>query len=253
MRPILVLGADFLNMRAALALVFLLVALTAAPLRADIILSSTGLNNTLKTMERLQRQMTGGAESERAEALFALATEADALAALLNDEVAAHGSQEKLLIDLAVSRTGELGVALAYNRDKKKFFYDNAGFRDYVATFPRGQRAAEALFKVLEGEFFQSSQADTAAVGASADRKAAFLARYPSFPRNSEVSLMLSIDYRDLYRSYQESGDARARDKYLVLTRRQLRATSRKYPQTDEARIAAELLRRFDAERAARR
>ena len=238
-------------MRAVLVLI--VVAITATSLRADIILSSTGLNNTLKTMERLQRQMSGGGEGERAEALFQLATEADALAALLNDEVAAHGSQEKLLIDLAMSRTGEMGVAIAYNREKKKFFYDNTGFREYVAGYPRGPKAAEAQFKVLEGEFFQSSQTDTAAVSASADRKAAFLARHPTFSRNSEVSLMLSIDYRDLYRTSLEAGDARGQAKYLLLTRRQLQTTSRKYPSSDEAKVAAELLKRFDAERAAQR
>jgi hypothetical protein len=220
----------------------------AAAVRADIILSSTGLNNTLKTMERLKQQMETAGQAARSEALFQLGVEADALASLINDEVAAHGSQEKPLIDLAVARTGELGVAIAYNREKKKFFYDNAAFREYIKANPTGPRAADAEFKILEGEFFQSSQHDAATVKSSADRKAAFLRRYRRFTRNREVSLMLSIDYRDLFRHYDGAGDAANRKRYLGLTRRQLSATSRAYPGTDEAKIAAEILKRLDAE-----
>lgn len=235
-------------MRRALLAALLVGCASARDLRADIILSSTGLNNTLKTMERLRQQMQAGGPAARAEALFQLATEADALAALINDEVAAHGSQEKPLIDLAVARTGELGVGIAYNRDKKKFFYDNAAFREYVKSNPRGPRVADAEFKTLEGEFFQSSQDDATAVAASSQRKAAFLRRYPRFKRNAEVSLMLSIDYRDLFRYYDRAADAANRARYLALTRRQLGATSRTYRGTDEAKIAAEILKRLDAE-----
>lgn len=216
--------------------------------RADVILSSTGLNNALKTMERLRQEIQTGGPAARAEALFQLGSEADALAALINDEVAAHGSQEKPLIDLAVARTGELGVAIAYNRDKKKFFYDNASFREYVKAHPKGPRIADAEFKILEGEFFQSSQTDADSVKASSERKAAFLRRHPRFKRNSEVSLMLSIDYRDLFRHHDRAGDAANRARYLALTRRQLGATSRTYPGTDEGKIAAEILKRLDAE-----
>lgn len=231
--------------RLSAAIVFL--ALAAATLRGDIILSSARLNDTLKKMERSKEQAGTGAAATRAEALFAFGMEADALAELLNDEVAAHGSQEKALIDLAIARTGELGAAIAYNREKKKFFYDNAAFKEYLHAYPRGRRAADAEFKLLEGEYFQSAANDIEKVKASSARKQAFLTRHPTFARNSEMSLMLAIDYRDLYRHYRDATDISNRDKYLVLARRQLGATTR-YRGSEEARVAAEILKRFDVE-----
>jgi hypothetical protein len=222
--------------------------LSADGAAADIILSAAGLNATLKKMEQLRAQTSSGTADERAEALFLIGVEADALAELLNDEVAAHGSQEKALIDLALARTGELGVAIAYNREKKKFFYDNAAFKTYAASHPRGRRIAESEFKILEGEYFQSAASDIGAVKASVERKQAFLAKHPAFELNSEVSLMLSIDYRDLYRHYRDAKDAPNRDRYLALTRRQLGATVSRYKGSEQSTIAAEILRRFNEE-----
>lgn len=216
---------------------------------ADIILSASGLNATLKKMERLTQQMGSKFRStrEHAEALFALGQEGDALAKLLNDEVAAHGSQEKPLIDLALVRTAELGVSIAYNPEKQKFFYDNAAFHQYLKDAPRGPYAAEAAFKIIEGEFFQSTGADTPAVLAASERKGAFLRRYPTFSRNAEVNLMLAMDYRDVYRHYQASGDTAQRDRYLGLARRQLQLIAKRYAGSEQATIAQQLLRRLDA------
>jgi hypothetical protein len=59
---------------------------------------------------------------------------------------------------------------------------------------------------------------------------------------------MLAVDYRDLFRHFDRAGDATNRRRYLALTRRQLRTTSQTYRDTEEARIAAEMLRRFEAE-----
>jgi hypothetical protein len=216
--------------------------------KADVILSASGLNDSLKAMERLRQQITTAGPSAHAETVFQLGTEADALAQLLNDEVAAHGSQEKLLIDLAVARTAEMGIAIAYHPGKKKFFYDNAAFRQYLEVSPRGPRMADAEFKLLEGEFFQSNPDDTGTVKESARLKTAFLRRFPRFARCSEVSLMLAVDYRDLFRHFDRAGDATNRRRYLALTRRQLRTTAQTYRDTEEARIAAEMLRRFEAE-----
>src|SRR5207237_436261 len=94
--------------------------LAADAARADVIMTSAGLNTTLKTMERLERQMADGSAAPQAEAIFQLAAEADALASLLNAEVESHGMEQRELIDLALSRTKALGIVIAYNRDKKK-------------------------------------------------------------------------------------------------------------------------------------
>jgi TolA-binding protein len=223
--------------------------LAGASLRADIILSSAVLNDTLKKMERFKQQTAAGPAQARADALFAFGVEADAFAGLLNDEVAAHGSQEKALIDLGIQRMGELGAAIAYNRDKKTFFYDNAAFREYVATYPRGRHAADSAFMLLQGEYLQSTPTEIEKVAGAAGRKRDFLRTHPGYARNSEVSLMLAVDYRDLFRQYRDANDAVNRDKYLSLARAQLTATT-KYRGSEEAEIAADLLRRLAEETA---
>jgi hypothetical protein len=224
------------------------VAAMAATLHADIILSAAALNDALKKMERLTQTIAASSGAARATAWFDLGVAADALTTLINDEVAAHGSQEKVLIDLGISRTRELGVAIAYDSGKKKFFYDNAAFREYLALQPRGDRAAPARFKLIEGDFFQSNPTDSRAILDATERKRAFLKEFRSFDGAVEVHLMLSVDYRDLYRHYKGAGDAANRDQYRDLTRQQLRLLMKSFPTTEQAEIARRMLQRFDEE-----
>jgi hypothetical protein len=227
------------------------VAAGAVAVRADIIMSAEGLNATLKKMERLRRTIDAGAERDRPEALFELGVEGDGLAALINAEVAAHGMQERELIDLALSRTKELGVGVAYNREKKKFFYDGAGFRQYLALAPAGAHAANAQFKLLAYQFYQATGNDAAAVAEAAEAKKRFLVRFPKYKENAELRLYLAVDYRDLYRHYHDGHDAHdagTAEKYRLLTRDEYQRIARLYRGTEQATAARQLLRRFDEE-----
>jgi TolA-binding protein len=221
----------------------------AGTLSADVILSATALNDALKKMQRLRQTIDSANETAaRAESLFELASTADALATLFNDEVAAHGSQEKALIDLGLSRTRELGVLISYSASKKKFFYDNAGYREYLALAGRGAHVEEATFKLIEGEFFQTDPADIRGIEAAAERKRAFLRRYRTSPAAPEVHLMLSVDFRDLFRHYDAAGDAAKRTQYRDAARRQMRELMQRFPNTEQAEIARRMLQRFDDE-----
>jgi hypothetical protein len=249
---VLVLGVLLLMRRSAFApsalrrdkhgaaLVFMLVA-TAA--EADIIMSAPALNATLKTMEKLTRQVKQGVPNERREALFQLGAEADGLAAIMNLEVESHGMQERELLDLALSRTKELGVGIAYNREKKKFFYDGAAFADYLKEAPRGAHAAPAEFKLLSYRFYQSSATDIAALREAAGAKARFLSRYPRFGANAEMRLYLAVDYRDLYRRHVEAHDAANAAKYRRLARAECLRITRDYPRSEQADAARQVLK----------
>jgi hypothetical protein len=216
--------------------------LIAATASADIIMSAAGLNTTLKTMEKLTRQIAG-ASPQRADALFQLGAEADALASLMNAEVESHGMQERELLDLALKRTKELGVGIVYNREKKKFFYDGAAFADYVKEAPRGSHAAAAEFKLLSYQFYQSAATDVAALTAAAESKKRFLARYPRFEANAEMRLYLAVDYRDLFRRYADAHDSANAAKYRQLTQAECRRIVRLSPRTDQADAARQLMR----------
>lgn len=220
----------------------------AATLSADIILSAAVLNDALKKMQRLRQTIESSSGAARAEAVFELGAAADALATLINDEVAEHGSQEKALIDLGIARTRELGIVIAYNSGKKKFFYDNAAFREYLTATPRGAHAEQASFKLIEGEFFQSEPNDIKGIEAATERKRAFLQRYPRSAGAPEVHLMLSVDYRDLFRHYDAAGDQVRRVRFRDAARQQMRELMKRFPDTEQAEIARRMLQRFDNE-----
>jgi hypothetical protein len=209
---------------------------------ADVIMSAAGLNTTLKTMERLTRQMASDPAARRAAELFQLGVESDGLAALMNQEVESHGMQERELLDLALARTRELGIAIAYNREKKKFFYDGAAFSEYLKVAPRGPHAAAAEFQLLSYSFYQSLATDVAALTAAAGAKERFLARYPTFRGVAEVRLYLAVDYRDLSRQYRSTGDAVNARKYERLARSECERIVRLYPRTDQADAARQML-----------
>ncbi len=230
---------------AAFAVFLMILALDA---RADIIMSSAGLNTTLKTLERLKQQAAGGPDAQSTQALFQIGVEADGLASLINDEIASHGMQERELIDLALSRTGESGILISYNREKKKFFYDGAAFRQYLQAAPAGPHAADAEFVLLSYQFYQSTGTDMQALAAGAEAKQHFRARYPKFKGNAELGLYLAIDYRDLYRHYRDAHDAANAERYRLLTRAEYQRITRQYSGTEQASSARQLLRRFDEE-----
>ena len=238
--------------RRPLALAAALVLATGAA-RADVIMTAAGLNATLKTMERLTQETSKGSDAQHADATFQLGVQADALAALMNEEVASHGMEQRELIDLALSRTRELGIAIAYNRDKKKFFYDGAAFRQYMKAAPRGAHAADAEFTLIAYQFYQSDGGDEPQLLAAADAKTRFLAKYPAFKADAELSLYLAIDYRDLYLHYRGAGAPAAAEKYRLLTRAEYERIARRYPGTEQAATARQLLRRFDEETRPRR
>ncbi len=226
----------------------LVLGLLSTDARADIVLSAAGLNATLRTMARLEQQAAGGPDVQRAQALFQIGVEADGLASLINDEIVSHGMQERGLIDLALSRTKEFGIVIAYNREKKKFFYDGAAFRQYLQAAPGGPHAADAEFVLLSYQFYQSTGTDMQALVAGAEAKQHFRARYPKFKGNAELGLYLAIDYRDLYRHYRDAHDAANAERYRLLTRAEYQRITRQYSGTEQASSARQLLRRFDEE-----
>ena len=238
---VMALGTLWLARRRRTAAMAVAAMLVASAASADVVMTAGGLNSTLKTMEKLQQRAVGGPGAARAEALFQLGAEADALAALMNQEVESHGMQERELLDLALSRTKELGVGIAYNRSKKKFFYDGAAFTEYLSASPRGEHAAAAEFKLLSYAFYLSEATDVAALASAADTKKRFLARYPRFDGNIELRLYLAVDYRDLYRRYTDARDAANASKYRQLARAECQRIAKLYPHTEQADAATQL------------
>ena len=202
---------------------------------ADVILSARGLNASLKAMERLKQQ--GDPES-----IFKLGAEADALASLINQEVESHGMQERALLDLALERTKMLGVAITYNRDKKKFFYDGAAFAAYLSRAPDGPHAEAASFQLLSYQFYLLAASDVPALTAAVESTKRFLSTYPKSPADVEARLFLAVDYRDLHRRYLDAHDAASAANYRRLARAECLRIGRLYPRTEQADAARQLM-----------
>lgn len=226
----------------------LLVLCAAARGGADVILTSEALNASLKNLQRQNQRMQEGSPELRAAATFDLGVEADALSTLLSDEVAAHGMQERQLLELALRRTRDIGVNIQWMIAKDRFFYDGDAFRRYLALAPSGPKAAESAFWLVETEFYQTSGGDPQAILAAIDRKKAFLGRHPAFQLAPDVGVFLAIDYRDLYRHHRDAGDAARAAHFETLAREQFGRVAARHPGADQGRIAAEMLRRLEAE-----
>ena len=166
----------------------------------------------------------------------------------MNAEVESHGMEQRELIDLALTRTKALGIEIAYNRGKKKFFYDGALFQQYLTAAPRGPHAADAEFTLIAYQFYQSEGSDLRQLLSAVEAKQRFLARHPAFKANAELRLYLAIDYRDLYRQYRDAHDAAAAEGYRLRARAEYLRIERQYRGTEQAASARQLLRRFDEE-----
>ena len=212
-------------------------------------MSAAGLNDILKRMTKLTQRVQSAPKPERAAALFDLGIEADGLANLMNREVEAHGMQERALLDLALSRTKELGILIQYNKPKKSFFYDGAAFTQYLTEAPRGPQAAGAEFQLLSYQFYQSTGTDPAALEAAAGAKQRFVEKYPSFKGNPEMRLYLAIDYRDLYHLYRDARDASRANQAYQRARRELQRIVKLHPGTEQADAATQQLLKLEAEK----
>ena len=113
--------------------------------------------------------------------------------------------------------------------------------------------AEQATFKLIEADFFQSEPTDIGGIEAGTLRKQAFLRQYPASAGAPEVHLMLSVDYRDLFRHYDAAGDRLKRTRYRDAARQQMRELMKRFPETEQAEIARRMLQRFDDELRARK
>jgi hypothetical protein len=185
-----------------------------------------------------------------ADAVFTLGEEARALADLMSKEVAAHGWQQKPMLELALRRTAALGVHIAWSAAHQRFFYDGEAYRRYLEAAPEGMHAADSMFQLLWYDFYQAETADHAALVAQAAYAKEFLRRFPDSANAAEAGLFLAINYRDLWRGCRQSTAEDCDGRYAALAREQFRRVATEHAGSDQSEIASRLLQRFDMEAA---
>ncbi|MBI3940449.1 MAG: hypothetical protein HY315_06410 [Acidobacteria bacterium] len=229
------------------ALVFLVSCLLpTAVVKGDYVMGPPEVNESLKNMTNLKTRATQAASKrEKAEALFSLAMEAEELSSLMNEEIMAHGFDQRALIDLAVRRCAALEITIFYDDGKRAYLYDRAAFGQYLELQPKGAHADEARFLVLEKTFYTQKETDETGLRKFVQEAARFKKTYPRYERKSELDLFLAISYLNLSRledKKQSPGGAALKGKAVAL----FNEIVQKYPNTPEASTAQRVLTRLN-------
>ena len=200
------------------------------------------VNRTLKTLALLRKQSDEAkAAKAKADALFELGKATNELVSLINYEIYSHGFDQKVLIELAVSRCEALGIIITFDSIKKRYLYDQNAYVEYLRLTPRGAHEQEARLMVLDRTFYAQKSTDRAGIVDLIGQIERFLPRYPKEPRRSELQLYLIVLYRDLSRiKGEEPGGGIAERKKTAQLCESLIAT---YPETQEAKVAAAILK----------
>jgi hypothetical protein len=185
------------------------------------------------------------AESARVEAFFRLGVAVDTLVEAVNRDVATHGRD--LYTELLAERLRAHGLGVAWAAEQNRYAYDQAAFREYLRRAPRGQRAAEASFRLLSGRFYATLGTnpaalvgtDVAGVLKAVAEEERFLADHPTHERAETVRFFLAVDH---YRIARNTSDPVRRQTHARRARRALQQTVERSGEAFEVRAAQALL-----------
>jgi hypothetical protein len=228
--------------------------LITLPALAHVWLSPEIVDGSVADLQELRQTIAATREdSEKAAAWFEFASTASELTRLMNEEVSAHGMEQRRLLDEAVARAGELGADIAWSEDHERYFYLGKAYAKYLELAPDGLHAVDSRYHLIGIDFYQGDSGDLDALAARAATKRDFLDQYPGFGDADRVAMYLAVDYRDLWRLCNEQGDRDRADGYAGLLREHLAWVAGFFTSGKTADLAREFLRRFDEEAAAAR
>ncbi|HWQ40295.1 MAG TPA: hypothetical protein VNM24_17085 [Burkholderiales bacterium] len=141
-------------------------------------LSSIAWPHDLITAEAAQRYLTSAVRlrqlvassapgEQRAEASYRLGVMLDEIRELLNRDLAAHGEVQGLPSNYLVSELARAGTPLEYSSRKKRYLANIRYFDEALRLAPDGPLAADAKFRLIQGVFYDSFEADPLASGES--------------------------------------------------------------------------------------
>ena len=206
------------------------------------------VNRLLKSLQKSRQILDGQpSQEEREESIFNIAFEAYTLMKLINTEIEAHGDQQRGLINLAVKRSQGMGVGIRSTENQSVYLYDFEEFEEYLKIAPQGKYAAEAGFALMEQSFYQRSggEKDPEVLLAQLEEKRQFLKQYPAFARRSELEMLLTLDYYQLYFVYQDRNEVSKTKEYENLVLDQCRHILDAFPGTQAANFAMNLMLGF--------
>jgi len=231
------------------AILTLLLCLFVRPLVAHEVLGPVRVNEILKSIQKSRAALAGTpSPQDRSEALFNIGVDAYALMKLINQELQEHGAEANLaLINLAVTRCGEMGVNIKSIANGDHYMYDFAAFSEYLKVAPSGEHVPEVRFALIEKNFYEMRGASMtpAARSKQIEEKRQLLREYPKLSRRADLRMFLVFDYLDLYGYYEERQDPAKAEENRKQALDLCRAILAEDPESGAANFARDVLIKF--------
>ncbi len=228
------------------------VACCLSPASAHELIDAEGAEGYLNRAGNLSAVIaTAESAGNKAQALYALGEMIDRITDLLNRDLGSHG-ELGLATTVLVNELKGHGIALSFWPEANRYTSYLAPFERYVALHPEGPRGADALFRVLQGRFydsfvydpFQPVGLDWRGIVAQTEDAQDFLALYPDYPNKEEAFFILAVDYA---RAAREAPDGELARVYRGWARATLKEFHETYPDSLRAAAARALLQSFPA------
>ena len=126
----------------------------------DLITSESAERYLAQAQQRLEVLHSRQPPAQRAESAFALGRMLDEIRDLLNRDVAAHGRIQGLSTEYLVRELKRKGLTLELSPALGRFPANVSWYREALRIAPEGAHTNDAMFGILQGEFYDSFDAD---------------------------------------------------------------------------------------------
>ena len=183
----------------------------------DLITAESAQTYLAAVAESQKTIASEGPAAKRARAHLDLGKTLDEIRELLNRDLDAHGRVQGLPSNFLMSELKARGAELAYSPETNRFLANLQYYREALNLAPSGPAAADASFRLLQGNFYDSFTIDplrptsqTGAQLAGQIRLAEeFLGKYPRHAGGEEISFILVIHYVQAARAAEGAGHGR--------------------------------------------
>jgi hypothetical protein len=233
------------------AVALLTVWLDVSRTSAHDLLDAEEADRYLQRIDELNAAIIKGDSVEhRAEALFAFGETIAHITVSLNRDLVSHNGELGLVATVLVNEFRRRGIDLSWWPEALRYRSYLRPFEQYVALLPHGAKRAEALFRILQGRFYDSFISDPlqpvtvpwSDLVAEIEHAKALLAHHPTYQNREEVLFILAVDY---VRASWQAPDAALRHAYVTQARATLQAFHTTYPNSLRTAAAHMLLERL--------
>jgi len=170
----------------------------------DLITSESAERYLAQAQQRLEvLHSRAQSPAQRAQSAFALGRMLDEIRDLLNRDVAAHGRIQGLSTEYLVRELKSNGLTLEPEPALRHFPANVSWYREALRIAPEGGHANDAMFSILQGEFYDSFDADPmqprsqpwAALQDQIALGEQLIKRSPAHPDIEEAKFILAVLY----------------------------------------------------------